>query len=279
MTQTILICPVCRRKTGKEIPLTPSGNQWTCSAHHSFDRSATGYLNLLPPSGKAAHGDNKAMIRSRCALLDSGLYESLRKTLVSLLLEKLPPNSVIWDSGCGEGYYTAEAVRCGASLGWTVYGSDLSKDALRFAYKRNSSLILTAASSYALPAASASCDGLLCLFAPQADSEFRRILKPGGYLIQAVPGERHLFGLKQAIYKTPYENSVSKQIPEGFSAAGCIELKNTVNLNDSTLIRQLFSMTPYAYRTERCGREKINTLEKLTTELHFYLFVYRKKSG
>ena len=37
-------------------------------------------------------------------------------------------------------------------------------------------------------------------------------------------------------------------------------------------------MTPYAYRTSREGRERLAELTSLTTEVEFYLFVYRKSA-
>lgn len=278
--QNILICPVCYRKHRSENRLTiPSENDRrsaVCAEGHCFDRAAAGYFNLLPPSGKKTHGDNKEMIDARRALLDSGLYAPLRKALTDLLAKRMPDGAIIWDSGCGEGYYTSEVAAQGIGRGWSVYASDLSKDALKVAGKRSSELSLIAASAYALPAASSSCDAILCLFAPQATDEFRRVLKEGGTVIQAVPGERHLFGLKQAIYDTPYENTVSRSAPEGFEIADCIEIRQTVTLSDSSLIRALFMMTPYAYRTSVAGKEKVFALTELVTELHFYLFIYRK---
>lgn len=276
----ILICPVCRRKHKLEQALEPLNGQsdrtFSCAEGHCFDHAAVGYLNLLPPSGKKTHGDNKEMIAARRKLLDSALYEPLRTELIELLCKHLPEQAVIWDSGCGEGYYTAEVARKGSALGWSVYASDLSKDALKGCAKRSAELNLIAASAYALPAASASCDAVLCLFAPQASEEFWRMLKPNGLVIQAVPGERHLFGLKEAIYRSPYENSVKREPPKGFRIADCVELKQTVTITDRSLIESLFNMTPYAYRTDSDGLEKIHSIETLVTELHFYLFVYQK---
>lgn len=276
----VLICPVCRRKYTVETALLPqSGSNcrtWVCHEHHSFDKASAGYLNLLPPSGKKTHGDNKEMIDARRALLSSGLYSPLKDALVELLGQLMPENAIIWDSGCGEGYYTSEVACYGNDHDWSVYGSDLSKDALKVSAKRSPDLNLVAASSYALPAKSASCDAILCLFAPQATDEFWRVLKKDGLMIQAVPGEKHLFGLKEAIYETPYENSVSRVAPQGFEIADCIEIRRSVTLDDQKLITSLFEMTPYAYRTGALDREKVYSLNNLSTDLHFYLFVYRK---
>lgn len=276
----ILICPVCRRKFNIESTLAPAAADnsatWSCPEHHSFDRAGAGYLNLLPPSGSRTHGDNKQMIEARRALLDSGLYAPLRDRLTSLLTERMDDHAIIWDSGCGEGYYTAQIAEIGAAHDWIVYCSDLSKDALKSAARRSKRLIPIAASSYSLPARSASCDSLLCLFAPQASDEFHRVLKPGGLMIQAIPGERHLFGLKKAIYDTPYENEVDRLPPKGFQTIDCIEIERTVTLTSKTQITSLFRMTPYAYRTSVSDAKKIESLSELTTPLHFYIFVYQK---
>lgn len=275
----ILICPVCLRKRRAEVPLTPDalGRTWSCPDRHSFDRASAGYLNLLPPSGKQTHGDNKEMVAARRLLLDSGLYQPLRDALAAKTAELMKEGSVIWDSGCGEGYYTARIAEIGNDRRWTVYGSDLSRDALKGAFKRSDRLRLIAASAYALPAATASCDAVLCLFAPQAVDEFRRMLKPGGYLIQAVPGERHLFGLKRAVYDTPYENKVDRTPHCGFEIADCTEICSAETLTDPKVISALFGMTPYAYKTSREGVERVRSLKELTTELHFDLFIYRKQ--
>ena len=45
------------------------------------------------------------------------------------------------------------------------------------------------------------------IFSPEADDEFYRVLKTGGYLIRVIPLENHLLGLKTAIYDKPYLNA------------------------------------------------------------------------
>ncbi len=263
----IRTCPVCQRKLGTRPLFIADEKRLVCPAGHSFDIAGGGYVNLLGPSAKV-HGDNKAMVKARSALLDTGIYAPFRAALADITGE-LPDGSIIWDSGCGEGYYTAEVALRNPHL--SVYGSDLSVDALSAAHRRCSTLILSAASSYMLPLQDQSVDAILCLFAPEALDEFRRILKPGGQLILGVPGKRHLFGLKEAVYDTPYENQPREDAPEGFTLLENRKIAYTVTLNSEETIRSLFAMTPYAYRTSHIGKARLESLESLTTELEFHL--------
>ncbi len=268
----ICICPVCGRKYNTRVRLADDGKRLSCPAGHSFDRSAKGYVNLLSPSA-GAHGDNKEMVRARRAFLDSGIYAPFRGAAVEML-SALPDGGVIWDSGCGEGYYTAALA--GTGKNFRVYGSDLSTAALAEAHKRCRSLELVAASSYALPAADCSCDALLCLFAPEAAEEFLRVLKPGGSLILGIPGRRHLFGLKELLYDAPYENAPRDPALAGFTLAENREVYYTVSLTGREQIRSLFEMTPYAYRTGHAGKARLAAADTLTTELHFHVLRYLK---
>lgn len=269
----IRICPVCLRKTKRQITLAVQDRRMVCPDGHSFDLSSGGYVNLLPPSA-GKHGDNKAMVQARRTLLDSEIYRPFCHALTEEIAETLPQNSILWDSGCGEGYYTSAIAACRRDL--TVYASDLSTAALTAAHRRSAALRLTAASSYALPAKDSSADAVVCLFAPEALEEFRRILRPGGILIMGIPGRRHLYGLKEVLYTTPYENAPRDPSLPGFELMRERELHYSRTLNTKEQIGNLFSMTPYAYRTNAEGKERLSKLENLTTELHFHLILYKK---
>ena len=92
----------------------------------------------------------------------------------------------------------------------------------------------------------------------------------------AIPGEMHLFGLKQAIYDTPYKNVVADTALDGFELVEDEPLDYGIKLDYKEDIRNLFMMTPYAYRTRPEDREKILSLESLETKIDFRVFVYRK---
>ena len=264
------ICPICREK------LNISDNAAVCKMRHSFDKSKYGYFNLLPPK-VGTHGDNREMVLARRAFLSGGYYEPLRNKIAALVSELLPFGGAVLDAGCGEGYYTL-GVKLGLQNGHNYISAfDISKDAVREACKKKCADEYAVASSYHMPYGDSEFDLVLNTFSPQAPSEVRRVLKTGGFFVMAIPGEEHLFGLKRTIYETPYKNTVEDTAIDGFNLVSSHELRYTLELNTGDDVRNLFMMTPYAYRTKTSDREKILSMNHLTTDAHFYILVYRKE--
>ena len=103
-------------------------NSLRCFSGHSFDKSKDGYVNLLMKNAaNKRHGDDKLMVLARKNFLDKGYYSTLRENIAKVL----GSNNLVLDSGCGEGYYTSHFAENN-----TVFGIDISKDALKFAAKR-----------------------------------------------------------------------------------------------------------------------------------------------
>ena len=127
-----------------------------------------------------------------------------------------------------------------------------------------------------MPVADESFDTVVNTFSPLALEETRRVLRQGGHFIMAIPGEMHLFSLKSAIYETPYKNVVADTTLSGFELIEDEPLTYKIGLDSLEAIKNLFMMTPYAYRTKPADREKILSLERLETEVDFRVFVYRK---
>ena len=248
-----------------------------CSRGHTFDRSKEGYYNLLL-SNAPHHGDNREMVLARRNFLDTGAYFPLAKRVGELAIKYFLKNDDVLDVGCGEGYYTdiLERATREAERGLKIFGFDISKDAVRLAAKRNPELSLAVASAYKMPFADASFGGVLNLFSPLALSEIVRVLKPSGHFIMVIPGEEHLFGLKSAIYPTPYKNEVQDTALEGLTLVSSEKISYELSLVGKEQISSLFMMTPYAYRTRREDCERVLALDKLTTEVEFIVFVYKK---
>jgi 23S rRNA (guanine745-N1)-methyltransferase len=77
---------------------------------------------------------------------------------------------------------------------------DISKDALAAGAKRCPGLKLAVASVFRLPVRGGFLRYVAFRFRSVAADEFRRVLKDGGVMIRVVPLERHLTGLKEAVY-------------------------------------------------------------------------------
>lgn len=270
----ILICPVCAGN------LEISGNSYVCPNRHSFDIARSGYVNLLlsKHAGKTVHGDNKLMVQARRDFLEKGYYALLCNALCDTVCGFAKNGSIIFDAGCGEGYYTA-AVRDKidqSDIAAEMYGIDVSKIAAEAAAKRKKQIAFAAASVFHIPAADQSCDVLMTLFAPYCGEEYHRILKPGGAMIMAIPGESHLWQLKQAVYDTPYKNEVKPYDLEGFEHTGVQRISYSISLDSQQDIRSLFSMTPYYYKTGRKEQERLAALRSLDTQVEFQLLTYRR---
>ncbi len=273
------LCPVCRGK------LKQHENAFRCPKGHSFDISRKGYVNLLTTKGHNPDkaGDNKEMIRARSGFLDSGHYEPLARkvgTLIDDLTSDIKEPAVI-DSGCGEGYYTVIysqiAGRC------ELYGVDISKHGIDHAASRARSaapkpdnVFFSVGSAFSLPFKDSTADIVISTFAPVSNDEYARVLKPGGRLIIVSPSARHLFGLKSVLYEKPYENEPNRYALSKFTLEDTVTLEYSVTLECSEQIMQLFTMTPYYYKTSKDAADRLRAVSRLETELGFEIRVYTK---
>lgn len=271
---SIFLCPVCRN------PLIQDEKRYFCSYGHSFDIASAGYVHLLPANQKNSllPGDDKNMAAARNRFLNGGWYCALRDAIASCVTSYLPPNGFFFDSGCGEGYYTAGVMEALHKRGdhAKVAGIDISKFSLRWAAKRNREIPFAVASAYHLPVPDKSVDFLLNCFSPLAQDEFRRILKPGGYFLYVVPAPRHLWELKEAIYDHPYENKEQRISYQGFQYVSVNRVEKRIVLSDSQSIQDLFGMTPYAWKTSPDGIQRMKSLKSLEVQTAFDLHLFQR---
>ena len=127
-----------------------------------------------------------------------------------------------------------------------------------------------------MPVSDGEFDTVINTFSPLALEETRRVLKRGGAFIMAIPGEMHLYELKALIYDTPYKNTVEDTELSGFELVLDAPLTYDIYLGNAENVRNLFMMTPYAYRTNSLGRERVLAAESLKCTADFRIFVYRK---
>ncbi len=264
------ICPVCKSV------LTEQESKYSCENNHCFDKAKQGYVNLLmsQQSSQKRHGDDKLMVKSRRDFLNNGYYSKLSQEICKVINKIKSNYSVLLDVGCGEGYYTSQVKsECGFS---DVYGIDISKFALQYASKVDKSIKFAVASAFQLPFAENSVDLLLNVFAPCAYEEFYRVLNNNGLLVKVVPLSEHLWELKTAIYDKPYKNKPEIKNDELFTLVDSVELKYNIVLENKEDIYNLFTMTPYYYKTSKEDTEKLLKLENLTTMVHFAIEIYKK---
>lgn len=255
-----LKCPVCGS------PLSLYDNGAKCENNHSFDRASSGYLNLHLNKNSKAPGDSRDMVLARRRFLEAGYYSPLRDKLCEIIRE-ISPKSIL-DAGCGEGYYTSEFSKICETV-----GIDLSKDAILKASKKDKNATFCVASIFDIPVTDNAIDLLISVFAPYSSSEFARVANS---VLAVIPGKRHLFGLKELLYDEPYLND-----EEGYNLPD-FELKNTyevdfeITVDGEESIFDLFSMTPYYWKTPRDATERLKKTKTLQTEVSFRILHYEK---
>jgi 23S rRNA (guanine745-N1)-methyltransferase len=239
---------------------------------HCYDVARSGYLNLTLPGG--GEGDSKAAVQARKSFLSAGYYAPLCD-LLDEMLSACNAKSVL-DAGSGEGYYTNRL-----ASGRDVLGVDLSRagvdSAAKYAKQTGSGAAFAVGSIFSLPVVDESFDALINLFAPCAESEFLRVLKPMGHLLVVGEGERHLFGLKEILYENPYLNPGRADLPTDMKQIDRRRLTYRIEVEGREQIEALFSMTPYYWRTSLSDRQKLAALDALTTEIEFDCRVYIKQ--
>ncbi len=272
MNSTILSklqCPIC----GSTMYEGEDARTCRCRGQriHSYDFARSGYLHFASP--KDGEGDLKPAIRSRTLFLSKGYYAPLSDA-VNAILTEFGAESVL-DAGCGEGYYTNRMAGERAAL-----GVDLSRAGIDAAAKQarvcGSNAAFIVGSIFSLPVATQTFDAVTNLFAPCSEEEFERVLKTDGILILVGAGERHLMGLKEALYEDPYLNPGRNDLPRHMHLLECRKLTYEITLEGSEEIEALFSMTPYYWRTSPRDHQKLEGLETLTTEVDFDLYIFRK---
>lgn len=277
MESCLFCCPICGG------PLQMEKSRLFCENGHSFDRARQGYTHLLPPNRMHSKepGDTKEMVNSRRAFLESGAYSCFAEKLCGLVWEFLReiPSPFLLDAGCGEGYYTGkmEAYLREKGLSPRIAGFDISKSAVKAAAGKYKGCQFAVASAFAVPAANGSADCLTNVFAPIVPQECERVVKPGGVMILAVPGPRHLYGLKEILYDAPYENEYRETEYPGFTFVRRDTVEDTLVLDDREQIQNLFAMTPYYWKTPESGSRRLAQTEHLTTEIRFDFLIYQRK--
>ena len=272
MKEINFTCPICKNL------LKDMGKSLVCENGHSFDKAKQGYTHLLPVNKMHSKipGDNALMVSSRRDFLTKGYYNIFAEALKNLVCEYSSSlfSPVILDCGSGEGYYTGKIKE--ALNESQVFGFDISKFAVKAAAGKYKNINFAVASVFDIPFKSESVDILVDVFSPLCEDEFLRVLKKGGYFIFAVPGERHLFEMKEILYDSPYENEKKDTEYKGFEFVSRVPVNGRIDIDNNEDIMALFSMTPYYWKTSVEGSNKLKETKNLSLEIEFDFLIYKK---
>jgi 23S rRNA (guanine745-N1)-methyltransferase len=188
----MLVCPVrvCR------IPLLRDDSRrcLVCARGHSFDVARSGYVNLLQPQDKKSKepGDTASAIAGRRRLHDRGVTAPLLDAIAAMA--KAGPRDIALDAGCGEGFYLGNLQRLS---GCAAHGVDISIPAVDAAARRYPACEwIVANADRFLPYEDRSFTLILSITARMNAAEFRRVLRPDGRLLVAIPAPGDLRELR-----------------------------------------------------------------------------------
>lgn len=264
-----VLCPICGAALTRERP------QWCCPRGHGFDVARQGYVNLLPVTQRhSLHpGDTKEQVAARRSFLERGYYAPIAQAVCQAARDYAPEGAAILDVGCGEGYYGSQAAR---ALSGSLWGLDISKDAVRLAAGRYKAHAWVCATAAHLPFEAGSFQLLMSLFALTLPEEFARVLAPGGIFLQVLAAEDHLLGLKEIIYPELLHRE-KDSVPElpGFRLleSRSVAFDFTV---EGEQIQNLLSMTPHFWRITREGAARLATVDRLSDRASVRVNIYSR---
>lgn len=248
--------------------LVPDGKTWRCENGHSFDVARQGYVHLLPVQKKRTldPGDSKEMVAARQRFLNAGFYTKIAEAVSDHVLNSLPGEGSVsvLDAGSGEGYYLRHLARLVGARNVSMIGVDISKWAVLAAAKQDKQTRWVVGSNANLPILPESLDLVLCLFGFPVYSEFARVLKAGGHVLQVDSGADHLRELREIIYPELKPSADTESLdPEGFRTLDSTVVRFPLSLPDQESIADLLAMTPHLYRASSEGLEKAAALDSL----------------
>lgn len=185
--------------------MTPSGSGVECTAGHSFDRARQGHLTMLGGRGRRFPGDSVDQVASRERVLDAGVMDPVATALADTAAEAVDGTDtpVLLDVGAGTGFHLRQVVdrivRDGSATPLGI-GTELSVAAARRLARAHPMIAALVADTWGgLPITDGCADLVQVVFSPRNAVEFSRLLRPGGTLVVAVPGEGHLEPLRTAV--------------------------------------------------------------------------------
>lgn len=92
-------------------------------------------------------------------------------------------------------------------------------------------------------------DAIIRIYAPCKAEELVRVVKPGGWVITATPGPRHLMELKGLIYNEVHLHAPHAEQLKGFTLQQSDELCYLMRLRGDEAVA-LLQMTPFARRAK-----------------------------
>lgn len=245
------ICPKCKEA------LMAQQNSLACINNHSFDIAKEGYVNLILANQKNSlvSGDTKEMIRARDEFLRMGYYDFLLENILRLDLVKKMKMENILEIGCGSGYYLNalnEAVKPALAM-----GSDVSKEAIKFAAKKYKDCFFSVNNSFNLSFKNDFFDLIVSIFSPFDQFEIEKVLREKGIFILVRPGKKHFAELYDLI-GMPMKDKAMPEF-ENLKIVKSVEISKKHKVTPEEL-NLLIEMSPLVWKIKKLEDVKLKEM-------------------
>jgi 23S rRNA (guanine745-N1)-methyltransferase len=247
-----LLCSV----RGCAQPLAREEKRYVCARNHSFDVARSGYVNLLQPQDRRSRtpGDSAEAVAARRRFVDAGYTAPLTAAIAAAIGRA----QTLLDAGCGEGHDLGVFRE---RFGCEAHGVDISVPAIDAAARRyRSCRFVVANADRFLPYSEGSFDTITSITARINGPEFRRVLRPDGQLVIALPGPDDLVELREAILGDA--KSLQRELAlDGFTIVNRQRVSHVAHLEPDA-IRDVMMSSYRAMRTrERERMEKLGAMD------------------
>ena len=285
MSSVHFSCPHCQSDL---LPIADNPHGLRCENGHFTNLAKEGYVFMMKPTKKNAEKDAQSDARTRAAraFYEAGGFAAQADAVAGEVLRALslcPPVADgeplhVLNAGCGEGLclrrleqrmaqLSGQHSRLASSVLW---GTDQNKLAVRYASKRQRSARFAVCSPHQLPFADGCFSVVFAVSAPSPWDEFCRVLRPGGVVIVARPGNRHLSELRTQLLRDSTGAPVPGSEPPKQFSAGLAENYLRVSTEEQlggSMAEHLLAMTPWAKLGGRrhCSRSCSRKVEVAAT--------------
>jgi 23S rRNA (guanine745-N1)-methyltransferase len=249
-----------------------------CPRGHSFDVAASGYVNLLGPQDRRSRhpGDSRDTALARRRLFEAGHDDRMRNEILGELdaLRGVGGTADVLDIGCGDGSLLGSLQQLRSI---DAHGIDISVPSIELAAKRfpNATWVVGNADRF-LPWADSAFDLVTSVTSRRNGPEWKRVLRPRGRVLLALPGPDDLIELREALLGRPVRRervtAAVEELRPDLALVSRRSVSKTMSL-DAASVADLLKTT---YRGARFRqRDRANALGPMTVTVAREILVFR----
>ena len=278
-----LVCPTCSAPLRQHA----ASQGFHCANKHHFDKHANGYWPLLVSNKTKMTSDSRQQMRARHFLLEQGMFEPLITALNQLMTKWINEQAGESEDGlnhvnyqCEDGYFLRKMVELVVNvkpdLAINHWGITDAENAIFTAAKSDTQANLLLSGLRCLPFADKSIDLVTLLDAPLKGKECTRILKDDGRIIILQTNVRHLWQIKEQVYRE------ASQKPQPLNIPNNVEIVDEVNVSFTQPVTglqalTLLDMATFGWRANPSIRDQVSKTAIETLEFDWQLVVLKKK--